>query len=160
MEKFTKLSGIAAPLPLINVDTDMIIPKQFLKTIKRSGLGVNLFHEMRYDDDGNDIPEFVLNKPQYREAYLVLYAKNTGVHEALRQVEEIGASGKNSCKHAAVEISESVSPDGTPHGRRGTIEPALRGGRMVDVAKMNARKRSSLHTAIRRASVARGRATF
>ena len=56
MDKFNKLSGIAAPLPLINIDTDMIIPKQFLKTIKRSGLGVNLFDEMRYDDDRNEIP--------------------------------------------------------------------------------------------------------
>jgi 3-isopropylmalate/(R)-2-methylmalate dehydratase small subunit len=63
MDKFTKLTGVAAPLPLINVDTDMIIPKQFLKTIKRSGLGKNLFDEMRYDDDGNEIADFVLNQP-------------------------------------------------------------------------------------------------
>ena len=61
MEKFTKIEGVAAPMPLVNVDTDMIIPKQFLKTIKRSGLGVNLFDEMRYDDDGKEIPDFVLN---------------------------------------------------------------------------------------------------
>ena len=61
MQKFTQLSGIAAPLPLVNIDTDMIIPKQFLKTIKRSGLGVNLFDEMRYDDDCQEIPHFVLN---------------------------------------------------------------------------------------------------
>ncbi|MDR9395375.1 3-isopropylmalate dehydratase small subunit [Roseovarius sp. SYSU LYC5161] len=78
MEKFEKLSGIAAPLPLINVDTDMIIPKQFLKTIKRSGLGVNLFDEMRYDDDGNEIPDFVLNKPQYREAEILVAGENFG----------------------------------------------------------------------------------
>ena len=78
MEKFTPLSGIAAPLPLINVDTDMIIPKQFLKTIKRSGLGVNLFDEMRYDDDGNEIPDFVLNKPQYREAQILIAGENFG----------------------------------------------------------------------------------
>ncbi|MGD9864170.1 MAG: 3-isopropylmalate dehydratase small subunit, partial [Pseudodonghicola sp.] len=63
MEKFEKITGVAAPLPLINVDTDMIIPKQFLKTIKRSGLGVNLFDEMRYKDDGSENPDFVLNKP-------------------------------------------------------------------------------------------------
>jgi hypothetical protein len=67
MDKFTKLTGVAAPLPLINVDTDMIIPKQFLKTIQRSGLGKNLFDEMRYDDDGNEIADFVLNQPAYRE---------------------------------------------------------------------------------------------
>ncbi len=78
MDKFNKLSGIAAPLPLINVDTDMIIPKQFLKTIKRSGLGVNLFDEMRYDDDRNEIPEFVLNKPQYRNAEILVAGDNFG----------------------------------------------------------------------------------
>ncbi len=78
MEKFEKLTGIAAPLPLINVDTDMIIPKQFLKTIKRSGLGKNLFDEMRYDDDGNEIPDFVLNKPQYRDAEILVAGDNFG----------------------------------------------------------------------------------
>ena len=78
MDKFNKLSGIAAPLPLINIDTDMIIPKQFLKTIKRSGLGVNLFDEMRYDDDRNEIPDFVLNKPQYRNAEILVAGDNFG----------------------------------------------------------------------------------
>ena len=70
MEKFEKLSGVAAPMPLVNIDTDMIIPKVFLKTIKRSGLGVNLFDEMRYDREGNEKPDFVLNKPQYRDCLL------------------------------------------------------------------------------------------
>ncbi|PIV74268.1 MAG: 3-isopropylmalate dehydratase small subunit [Rhodobacteraceae bacterium CG17_big_fil_post_rev_8_21_14_2_50_65_11] len=78
MENFTKLTGIAAPLPLINVDTDMLIPKQFLKTIKRTGLGVNLFHEMRYDDDGNEIADFVLNKPAYRNAEILVAGDNFG----------------------------------------------------------------------------------
>jgi len=78
MDKFTKLSGIAAPMPLINVDTDMIIPKQFLKTIKRSGLGVNLFDEMRYDDDGGEIADFVLNKPAYRTAQILVAGDNFG----------------------------------------------------------------------------------
>ena len=78
MDKFEKLTGIAAPMPLINVDTDMIIPKQFLKTIKRSGLGVNLFDEMRYDDEGNEIADFVLNKPQYRNAELIVAGDNFG----------------------------------------------------------------------------------
>ena len=78
MDKFTKLTGIAAPLPLINVDTDMIIPKQFLKTIKRSGLGVNLFDEMRYDDNGDEIPDFVLNKPAYRNAQILVAGDNFG----------------------------------------------------------------------------------
>jgi 3-isopropylmalate/(R)-2-methylmalate dehydratase small subunit len=78
MEKFEKLTGVAAPLPLINVDTDMIIPKQFLKTIKRSGLGVNLFDEMRYDDEGNEKPDFVLNKPAYREAEILVAGDNFG----------------------------------------------------------------------------------
>jgi 3-isopropylmalate/(R)-2-methylmalate dehydratase small subunit len=78
MEKFDKLSGIAAPMPLVNIDTDMIIPKQFLKTIKRTGLGVNLFDEMRYTQDGAEIPEFVLNKPQYREAQILVAGDNFG----------------------------------------------------------------------------------
>ncbi len=68
MDKFTTLTGIAAPMPLVNIDTDMIIPKQFLKTIKRSGLGKNLFDEMRYDADGTENPDFVLNQPAYRDA--------------------------------------------------------------------------------------------
>ena len=78
MDKFTKLTGIAAPMPLVNIDTDMIIPKQFLKTIKRSGLGVNLFDEMRYDADGKEIPGFVLNKPQYRDAEILVAGDNFG----------------------------------------------------------------------------------
>ncbi|WP_370302950.1 3-isopropylmalate dehydratase small subunit [Pseudooceanicola sp.] len=78
MDKFTKLTGIAAPMPQVNVDTDMIIPKQFLKTIKRSGLGVNLFDEMRYDRDGNEIADFVLNKPQYRESEILVAGDNFG----------------------------------------------------------------------------------
>ncbi|ARU02022.1 3-isopropylmalate dehydratase small subunit [Yoonia vestfoldensis] len=78
MQKFTKLSGIAAPMPLVNIDTDMIIPKQFLKTIKRSGLGVHLFDEMRYDQDGNEIADFVLNQPQYRAAQILVAGENFG----------------------------------------------------------------------------------
>ncbi len=78
MDKFTTLTGIAAPMPLINVDTDMIIPKQFLKTIKRSGLGVNLFDEMRFDDDGNEVADFVLNKPAYRNAQILVAGDNFG----------------------------------------------------------------------------------
>jgi 3-isopropylmalate/(R)-2-methylmalate dehydratase small subunit len=78
MDKFTKLTGVAAPLPLINVDTDMIIPKQFLKTIQRSGLGKNLFDEMRYDDDGDEIPDFVLNQPAYQNAQILVAGDNFG----------------------------------------------------------------------------------
>ena len=78
MDKFTKLTGVAAPLPLINVDTDMIIPKQFLKTIQRSGLGKNLFDEMRYDADGNEVEDFVLNRPAYRKATILVAGENFG----------------------------------------------------------------------------------
>jgi 3-isopropylmalate/(R)-2-methylmalate dehydratase small subunit len=78
MDKFEKLTGVAAPLPLINIDTDMIIPKQFLKTIKRSGLGANLFDEMRFDDAGNERPDFVLNKPAYRKAEIIVAGENFG----------------------------------------------------------------------------------
>ena len=78
MEKFNKLTGIAAPMPLVNIDTDMIIPKQFLKTIKRSGLGANLFDEMRFDQDGNEIADFVLNKKAYRNAEIIVAGENFG----------------------------------------------------------------------------------
>ena len=79
MDKFTVLTGVAAPLPIRNVDTDMIIPKQFLKTIKRTGLGKSLFYEMRYDPaTGNEIQDFVLNKPQYRDATILVAGDNFG----------------------------------------------------------------------------------
>ena len=78
MQKFDQLTGVAAPLPMMNVDTDMIIPKQFLKTIKRTGLGKNLFDEMRYTPDGKEIPDFVLNKPQYRNAKILVAGPNFG----------------------------------------------------------------------------------
>ena len=78
MEKFTNVSGVAAPMPLVNIDTDMIIPKQFLKTIKRSGLGINLFDEMRYNQDGSEISEFVLNQAAYRNAEIIIAGENFG----------------------------------------------------------------------------------
>ena len=78
MDKFTVLTGIAAPMPLINIDTDMIIPKLFLKTIKKSGLGANLFDDMRYDDDRNEHPEFVLNQPAYRDTKILVAGDNFG----------------------------------------------------------------------------------
>ena len=78
MDKFTTLTGIAAPMPLVNIDTDMIIPKQFLKTIHRSGLGKNLFDEMRYFPDGTENPAFVLNKPAYRDAQIIVAGDNFG----------------------------------------------------------------------------------
>ena len=78
MEKFTELRSVAAPLPLINIDTDMIIPKQFLKTIKRSGLGKNLFDEMRYDQSGNEIGDFVLNQAKYKNTNILIAGDNFG----------------------------------------------------------------------------------
>ncbi len=78
MEKFITLKGIAAPLPMINVDTDMIIPKQFLKTIKRSGLGKNLFHELRFDIQGNIKNDFVLNWDPYKKATILIAGDNFG----------------------------------------------------------------------------------
>ena len=78
MDKFTTLTGVAAPMPLVNIDTDMIIPKQYLKTIKRSGLGVNLFDEMRYAQDGSEIADFVLNKPAYRNTEILIAGENFG----------------------------------------------------------------------------------
>jgi len=78
MDKWQDFTGVAAPLPLVNIDTDMIIPKQFLKTIKRSGLGVNLFDEMRYDQEGNEIADFVLNQAPYRKSEILVAGDNFG----------------------------------------------------------------------------------
>ncbi len=78
MQKFTVLTGVAAPMRTINVDTDMIIPKQYLKTIKRTGLGKGLFSEARYKDDGSENPDFVLNKPAYRNAQILVAGDNFG----------------------------------------------------------------------------------
>ena len=78
MQSFTTLTGVAAPLPMINIDTDMIIPKQYLKTIKRTGLGAGLFSELRYDADGKENPDFVLNKPAYRDAEILVAGDNFG----------------------------------------------------------------------------------
>jgi 3-isopropylmalate/(R)-2-methylmalate dehydratase small subunit len=78
VKKFTTLTAVAAPLPMINVDTDMIIPKQFLKTIQRTGLGQHLFDEMRYTSDGKEVPDFVLNKPAYRKAEILVAGQNFG----------------------------------------------------------------------------------
>lgn len=78
MDKFTTLEGVAAPMPLVNIDTDMIIPKLFLKTIKRTGLGVHLFDEMRYNEDGSEKTDFVLNKPAYRSAKIIVAGDNFG----------------------------------------------------------------------------------
>ncbi|MBS1181970.1 MAG: leuD [Proteobacteria bacterium] len=78
MQKFDVLTGVAAPLPILNIDTDMIIPKQYLKTIKRTGLGTGLFSEMRYREDGSENPDFVLNKPAYRKAEILVAGDNFG----------------------------------------------------------------------------------
>jgi 3-isopropylmalate/(R)-2-methylmalate dehydratase small subunit len=78
MDKFTVLEGVAAPLKVVNVDTDMIIPKQYLKTIKRTGLGKGLFSEKRFNDDGSENPEFILNKPAYRNAKVLVAGDNFG----------------------------------------------------------------------------------
>ena len=78
MEKFKTLEGIAAPMPLINIDTDMLIPKQFLKTIKRTGLGENLFFEMRYDKNGNEIKDFILNREHYSKSSIIIGGANFG----------------------------------------------------------------------------------
>jgi 3-isopropylmalate/(R)-2-methylmalate dehydratase small subunit len=78
MLKFTTLTAVAAPLPIINIDTDMIIPKDYLKTIRRTGLGKGLFSDMRYDEKGAENPSFVLNKPQYRKAQIIVAGDNFG----------------------------------------------------------------------------------
>src|SRR5207253_9968339 len=92
MEKFTKLEGVAAPLRMINVDTDMIIPKQYLKTIKRTGLAKGLFAEKRYRDDGSENPDFVLNKHAYRKAKILVADDNFGCGSSREQI------GRASCR--------------------------------------------------------------
>ena len=101
MEKFTKLTGVAAPLPMINVDTDMIIPKQFLKTIKRTGLGRHLFVEMRYDADGSENPDFVLNQPAYRKAKILVDRREFRLRVEPR-ARAVGAAGfRHPLRHRA-----------------------------------------------------------
>lgn len=78
MDKFETHTGVAAPMPIINIDTDMIIPKQYLKTIKRTGLGVALFSEMRYEEDGSENPDFILNNDAYRKASIIIAGDNFG----------------------------------------------------------------------------------
>ncbi|MBN8522048.1 MAG: 3-isopropylmalate dehydratase small subunit [Alphaproteobacteria bacterium] len=78
MKKFTVLTGIAAPLRMMNIDTDIIIPKQFLKTIKRTGLGIHAFNDIRYNEDGSEKPDFILNKPAYRTAEILITGENFG----------------------------------------------------------------------------------
>lgn len=78
MNPFTTLEAVAAPLPMINIDTDIIIPKQFLRTIKRSGLGVNAFHDLRYNEDGSEKKDFILNRPPYRDAKILVTGDNFG----------------------------------------------------------------------------------
>jgi 3-isopropylmalate/(R)-2-methylmalate dehydratase small subunit len=78
MNKFTKLKSIPAYIPIVNIDTDMIIPKQFLKTIKRTGLGKNLFYEMRYDDNGKEIKDFILNQSPFNKSKILIAGKNFG----------------------------------------------------------------------------------
>ena len=95
MEKFTTLEGVAAPLKIINVDTDMIIPKQYLKTIKRTGLGKGLFSEQRYKDDGSENPDFVLNQPAYRNAKVLVGGEKVGFYrEAGEQYDDCGAQSR------------------------------------------------------------------
>jgi len=78
MDKFTTLTGVAAPLPIVNIDTDMIIPKQFLKTIERTGLARGLFFELRFEEDGSEKPDFVLNQPAWRKAQIIVAGDNFG----------------------------------------------------------------------------------
>ena len=91
MQKFTRLTGVAAPMELMNIDTDMIIPKQYLKTIARTGLGEGLFSEMRYNDDGSENPDFVLNQPAYRSAKILVAGDNFGC--GLARARSVGSAG-------------------------------------------------------------------
>ena len=102
MEKFTTLTGIAAHLPMINVDTDMIIPKQYLKTIKRTGLGSGLFAELRYDEAGNALSDFVLHRPPYTEAKILITGENFGCGSSSRACALGAARFRHTLPHRAV----------------------------------------------------------
>jgi 3-isopropylmalate/(R)-2-methylmalate dehydratase small subunit len=125
MQKFTVLEGVAAPLKMINVDTDMIIPKQYLKTIKRTGLGKGLFSEQRYRDDGSENPDFVLNKPAYRKAKILVADDNfynncfkNGVlpikvsPDDLEKLFDDAERGANATLSVDLEKQEIRGPDG------------------------------------------------
>ena len=118
MDKFTTLEGVAAPLKIINVDTDMIIPKQYLKTIKRTGLGKGLFSEQRYNDDGSDNPDFVLNKPAYKNAKILVAGDNFGCgssrvsQEDLDKLFDDAERGANSTLTVDLANQEIRGPDG------------------------------------------------
>src|SRR6266581_2530352 len=115
MEKFTKLSGVAAPLPILNIDTDMIIPKQYLKTIHRTGLGKGLFSELRYRDDGSENPDFVLNKPAYRNATILIADDNFGCGSSREQLEKLfddAERGANARLTIDLQKQEIHGPDG------------------------------------------------
>ena len=114
MEKFTKLDAVAAPLNMINVDTDMIIPKQFLKTIKRSGLGKNLFDEMRYGDDGSEIEDFVLNQPAYRNAQILVAGANFGCGSSREHAHgHCSISALNASSRRALPIFSTITASKT-----------------------------------------------
>jgi len=119
MDKFTTLEGVAAPLKMINVDTDMIIPKQYLKTIKRTGLGKGLFAEKRYRDDGSENPDFVLNKPAYRKARILVADDNFGCGSSrehapwdLEKLFDDAERGANATLSIDLEKQEIRGPDG------------------------------------------------
>jgi 3-isopropylmalate/(R)-2-methylmalate dehydratase small subunit len=110
MDKFTTLTGVAAPLPIDNIDTDMIIPKQYLKTIKRTGLGAGLFAEMRYREDGSENPDFVLNKPAYRKASIIVAGDNFGCGSSREHAPDFADIFYNNCfKNGVLPIK--VSPE-------------------------------------------------
>lgn len=104
MQKFDTLTGVAAPLPIVNIDTDMIIPKDYLKTIKRTGLGVGLFANMRYREDGSPDPDFVLNKPAYSKAEILIAGDNFGC----------GSSREHAPWACSISASAASSPRPSP----------------------------------------------
>ena len=121
MEKFNKLTGVAAPLPIVNVDTDMIIPKDYLKTIKRTGLGTGLFAEMRYNDDGSENPDFVLITCVISTSFADIFYNNcfkngilpvTVSPEDLEKLMDDASSGSNATLSIDLEAKEIRGPDG------------------------------------------------
>ena len=139
MQKFTTLTAIAAPLPMRNIDTDMIIPKQFLKTIKRTGLGKSLFHEMRYDPSGAEVADFVLNKPAYRKAeilitepgYMFRHESDPVTDSPLSPTDTYGMHGYLK-DHPAVHASYLAIGAGIEKGGAGTFRNTEVAGRVAE----------------------------
>ena len=142
MQPFTKLTGVAAPLPIVNVDTDMIIPKDYLKTIKRTGLGTGLFAEMRYNDDGSENPDFVLNKPAYRKAQILVAGDNFGCGSSREHAPWALLDFGIRCVISTASPTSSTTTASRTASCRSSVSPG--GSRQADGRRLARRQRDAV----------------